>query len=241
MDALKLIPQSFFEFFARLVPGGVAFAIWMTLFNGAYRWPAILETLAAGRLDHGNVSTFAFVVALSIAYGLGQLVAPLGKVAQRVSEFLAVPAASILIGPRNWARAVMGKDPVKLPERKKAAVAPVASGADAQAASRKKEKGGDYDYLRANASELGALVGKIRSEYTMFYSLTAILAFAAVAYLAVQPDGLWPALPLLLGAAIVCACRGYFVGKTMNETAKKLRTAFDQVRRSKPSPGGAAS
>ena len=104
MDALKLIPQSFFEFFARLVPGGVAFAIWMTLFDGAYRWPAVLETLAAGRLDKSNVAVFAFFVAISIAYGIGQLVAPFGKAAQRISEFLSVPAARIFIHPRNWVR-----------------------------------------------------------------------------------------------------------------------------------------
>lgn len=216
MDALRLIPQSFFEFFARLVPGGVAFAIWMTLFDGAYRWPAVLQTLAADRLDTDNVWVFAFFVAISIAYGLGQLVAPLGKAAQRVSEFLAVPAARILIGPRNWARGVMGKVPIDLTKRK---------GGDEA----------DYDYLRANAAELGALVAKIRSEHTMFYSLTAVFTIAAMAYLALRPGWLWPTLPLLLAAATACACRGYFVRKTMNETAKKLRNSLPKSTSAKKS------
>lgn len=62
----------------------------MTLFNGADNWPKILETLAAGRLDPSNVWVFALFVSISIAYGLGQLVAPFGKIAQRVTEFIAV-------------------------------------------------------------------------------------------------------------------------------------------------------
>jgi len=45
MDALKLIPQSFFEFFARLAPGSVAFAFWLGLFNGG---PELRRPL-----DHG--------------------------------------------------------------------------------------------------------------------------------------------------------------------------------------------
>ena len=56
MEALRLIPQAFFEFFARLVPGAVALVMWMALFGGAGCWQSILEAFAAGRLDESNVS-----------------------------------------------------------------------------------------------------------------------------------------------------------------------------------------
>ena len=249
MEALKLIPQAFFEFFARLVPGAVALAIWMALFDGVHEWPVILQAVAAGRLDKANALVFATLVAVFIAYTLGQLVAPLGKAVQRISEFLAVPVAWALIKPRNWARDVVGKNPETLAGRRRRWLRqrhvflwpPSGNGwvliavrlVDFAPAPREKDKN-SYDYLRANAPEVGALVAKIRSEYTMFNALTAIFAIAAIAYAGSRAAASWRISTLLVVAAIVCACRGYFVEKRMGQSAKKLRSAFDEFRLSEP-------
>ena len=49
MEALKQIPQAFFEFFARLVPGFVAFGLWLGLFGGADHWQNVLGMVMVGR------------------------------------------------------------------------------------------------------------------------------------------------------------------------------------------------
>lgn len=197
METLKLIPQAFFEFLARLVPGGVALVVWMALFGGADHWPSILGTFAANQLDTSNVSGIAVFVSISLAYGLGQLVAPLGKAAQRVSEFAAV---TFLIPARDAALGMVGKKP----------------------SDAKQISGEDYDWLRANAPALGELVAKIRSEHTMFYSLAAIFAVAAAACLG-SAYFEWTKFVVLVVAAVACAGRGYSTRLTMRETAQKLR------------------
>jgi hypothetical protein len=203
MDALKFLPQAFFEFFARLVPGGVALVVWMVLLGGADHWPYILRTFAAGQLDTSNVAGIAIFVAISSAYGLGQLFAPLGKAAQRASEFA---AASILIPARDTATRFVKKEPTKA----------------------KSISGDDYDWLRANAPALGELVAKIRSEHTMFYSLASIFAVASTAYLWTACFA-WIKFVLLIVAAIACAGRGYSTRMTMRETAQKLRKSLDRT------------
>lgn len=194
MEALRLIPQAFFEFFARLVPGAVALVIWMALFGGARCWQNILEAFAAGHLDESNVSGIAIFVATGMAYVLGQLIAPLGKAAQRASELAASIFASKRIQVRNSE--------------------PLAAA------------GEDYDWLRANRPALGELVAKIRSEHTMFYSLAAIFAVAAVASITNRSID-WGVTMIMVVAMIACAVRGYSTRVTMRQTARKLRNGID--------------
>lgn len=86
MEVFKEIPQSFFELFARLVPGLAAFALWLGLFGGAREWARILEAFTAGHLNADNVTVNALFLSLSLAYVAGQLVAPFGKGMQRIAE-----------------------------------------------------------------------------------------------------------------------------------------------------------
>lgn len=208
MDALKHIPQSFFEFFARLVPGFVAFVAWIVLFDGEKQWRLALETFTADRLSPGNVTFVACFVSLSLAYVLGQLVAPFGKGMQRVTERLASPTDKILKPTRKWFKIYL-------------------KGSDNHNETEKLEED-NYDWLRANKPELGALVAKIRAEYTMFYALCAVFLIVWAAYYALARMPISVESALLMVMAVACACRGYSAGKTCKETSRKLRVTADK-------------
>ncbi len=78
MDALKLIPQLFFDLIARVVPGVVAFMLLALLWPGC-DWELVLESAAGGQLDEENVFAFAFFVPLGAGFVIGHLIAPIGK------------------------------------------------------------------------------------------------------------------------------------------------------------------
>jgi hypothetical protein len=78
VDALKLIPQLFFDLIARIVPGTVVFMLWVWIWPGI-TWAGLLDTVAAKHLNDANVFAFAFFLPLGLGYILGHLVAPLGK------------------------------------------------------------------------------------------------------------------------------------------------------------------
>src|SRR5690349_1365932 len=68
VDSLRHIPQVFFEFFARLLPGFAALILWLWLFGGAAGWRALLDTMVAGKLDANNAVSAAALVGVSGCY-----------------------------------------------------------------------------------------------------------------------------------------------------------------------------
>lgn len=78
MDALKLVPQLFFDLIARVIPGavGLFLIIWMW---PDCRWSALLSHVAVNHLDKDNAFAFAFFVPLGLGYVIGHLIAPIGK------------------------------------------------------------------------------------------------------------------------------------------------------------------
>lgn len=209
MDALKLIPQAFFEFFARLVPGFLAFALWIGLFGGDVHWPHVLGIVMAGGVTTDNTVSAVLVIGLSGCYVAGQLVAPFGKLMQWLTEKF------VTKGKSGWTRM---KELLKRGEPSAPATKPGPKDPSPPT--------GDYDWLRAKFPDQGALVGKIRAEYTMFYSLSAIVVTALLA----RGFGSSPVarleLVILALFAVAFATRGFNTKKTCNETAKKLRTAL---------------
>ena len=85
MDALKLIPQLFFDLIARVVPGVVAFMLLALLWPGC-DWTLVLETASGGWLDEGNVFAFAFFVPLGAGYVMGHLIAPIGRMMRELTK-----------------------------------------------------------------------------------------------------------------------------------------------------------
>ncbi|HEY8004852.1 MAG TPA: hypothetical protein VIE16_11520 [Phenylobacterium sp.] len=232
MEALKLIPQVFFEFFARLAPGAVAFAIWLGLFDGREVWKAALDTLSAGHLDSHNVTPLSIVAATAVCYVLGQLAAPFGKAMQRICENVAAftgrrpRLGRALLAVRKWPDAVTESDAEKL--RKTASdLARKAAGLKEPAEDQAPERSEPYDWLRANRPTVGALAAKIRAEQTMFHAMSAIFLAAFIAML-VQSGIRQPGqLAALLGLGLACAVRGHSVSVTFKDTSRKLREALD--------------
>ena len=141
MDALRLIPQLFFDLLARVVPGVVLLLIVAALHtNGG--WKDLLNIAAGGRLDPENAFAFAFFIPLGVGFVLGHLIAPIGKT----------------LG--GWVRHPGFKAPWR-----------------------------EYDWLRMHRPDAGALVAKIRAEYTMHYSLAAAFAIGLVAGIAMHAHG----------------------------------------------------
>jgi|GEM_PF-4966627 len=276
MDALKQIPQSFFEFFARLVPGAVAFALWLGLFGGGPKWKQALLTVTAGLLRPEDVLPVSLGAATATCYVVGQLAAPFGKVMQRLCENMAtvmtrhewlgraiLTVQKLPAGLTAKDRYALRKAALDLAESEKKAKQRLER-LDEEAALRREwlataleketqtalakhgeipkepdksrsqeaPKPKDYDWLRANAPELGALAAKIRAEHTMFHSISVIFLAAFVVELA-QRGAMAPTrLAILFTLGVACAVRGYSVSETFRETSKKLRDAAEARLRS---------
>jgi hypothetical protein len=85
MDSLKLIPSVFFDAIARVVPGATGIVAYL-LISGR-TWSEILEhTLGPSFSEHDSVLT-ATALLFFCAYVVGQLIAPLAKLAQRIGEW----------------------------------------------------------------------------------------------------------------------------------------------------------
>jgi hypothetical protein len=219
MDALKQIPQVFFEFFARLVPGLVALTLWMALLGGAQLWPNVLNTVAAGRVTNENIVTVFLIVGISVCYVIGQLIAPFGKLMQRITEWF----VALIRWVTKWFVVLIRwvKHRLREAETKRE---------DGDERPRAKpDRKGDYDWLRANRTDLGALVAKIRAEYTMFYALSAIFSIALAARLYWAPPIDAREILVFLVFIVACAGRGFSVKSTCNDTAKKLRDALPAI------------
>lgn len=78
MDALRLIPQIFFDLLARVVPGVVMLVI-ATFLCPKAGWYDLLMLAAGGKLTAENAFAFAFFIPLGVGFVLGHLIAPIGK------------------------------------------------------------------------------------------------------------------------------------------------------------------
>jgi hypothetical protein len=221
MEALKLLPQSFFDFLARLVPGALGLAIILDTPFGRERWGQLLNTLAAGRLSENNVTTLVLITATVATYVGGQLAAPFGKAMQRIAEAIeAIPS------PPNGSPSPPQAETPQLPTR----WTRITTALWPRPKTQPKPDKDTYDWLRVNAPEIGALVAKIRAEQTMFYSMSAVLLAAAVGELVCHS---WLKAAGYAVVGLASELRGFTVGRTLKQTSQKLRRAVeDRFKRS---------
>lgn len=78
VDAIKLIPQLFFDLIARVVPGVVTLILLVWLMPEC-EWSCMLNATAGGKLTDNNAFAFAFFIPLGAGFVIGHLIAPLGK------------------------------------------------------------------------------------------------------------------------------------------------------------------
>lgn len=143
MEALKFIPQLFFDLIGRMVPGFLAMLLGLLVYYQTgydIAWREITET--------------SFWVLSIFAYIIGHLVAPLTKFIQRKNERF------------SW---LISDDKTECPDDKK-------EEKDDLYAKKKNDKirSQKYNWLRLNQPDAGGLCAKLRAEFTMYNSFSAI-------------------------------------------------------------------
>ena len=85
MDSLKLIPSVFFDAIARVVPGATAIVAYLLLSGPT--WSDILGKTLGPPFAESDALLTATGLLFVAAYVMGQLLAPLAKLAQRIGEW----------------------------------------------------------------------------------------------------------------------------------------------------------
>ncbi|WP_062384754.1 hypothetical protein [Demequina iriomotensis] len=200
---MQLIPQVFFDFYARYVPGLVLVGAWILL-PGDAAWSSLLTKVLGGKLDADNAFPAAAAALIFVPFVAGYVIAPLAKAVQRGNEHgwwhpprpsrdrHAAPGVRAALRPRySWVLEDQGA-------------------------------GKGYDWLRANDPPSGALVAKIRAEFTMHNALAVAFAGAAImAFCAGRP---WWAAGAAVAAPLM-ACRGASTEGTFHKSTRKLCAA----------------
>jgi hypothetical protein len=93
MDALKVVPQIFFDAIGRVVPGSVAIVMYFLFFDPKWnQWKACVDGALAGRsVDQESPVGFVVLSLLMSAYVAGHLLSPLTKAVQRIGERIPAP------------------------------------------------------------------------------------------------------------------------------------------------------
>jgi len=213
MDALKIVPQAFFDAIARVVPGFVA--LFLLAWFEPHAWAALTDIQV--RMLGGKAPDWSFLFLLGAAYTVGHLMTPGTKLVQRITERY----------PKVKPKA---KENIKLnPGDTQVADAKVAWWRSWTSLNTKKEAKGlkpnseHYDWLRVNSLDAAGLAAKLRAEFTMYNSLAfTFVSFAAWLCLAHRAPVLGLFLVLL---GIFMASRGRETQETMRDCVERFYVA----------------
>ncbi len=220
MEALKLVPQIFFDLIARVVPGAVALLIVNLEVPGC--WSSLLGSLSANQLDSDNATVFVFMTLLGLAYIIGQIVAPLGKLLEKIGP--QIKSLAYL-----FAEGVDPKRPVISAFREEL------GNPAAYDSSCEKVIWYWYDWLRLHASDAGALTAKIRAEYGMYYGLSAVFVLGAIGNLITERSLGSVPWPWVIFTLIVLAVLMFIRGRDTDMTFRKSVCNFYYVAKYKQS------
>ena len=164
MDALKFVPQLFFDLIARIVPGGVAVLLCTYFYDSKYEtWKSVVGGMRAAVGAEIVGSGLVFVVLTFLCYVIGHLISPLTKLIQHYNERI----PSVL----------------------------------------EKSDSYKYEWLRVHESEAGGHCAKLRAEFTMYNSLSAVFLVFAIALLTCADGRIGTPSLLLLLASLLMAYR----------------------------------
>ena len=201
MDALKVVPQLFFDLIGRIVPGFLAMLLGLLVYYQTghdIAWKELSET--------------SFWVLSILAFIIGHLVSPLTKFIQRKNEYF------------SWLKSDDKDD--KCPDDKKEEKVD-------KCTKKKKDKiiSQKYNWLRLEKTDAGGLCAKLRAEFTMYNSFSAIfliftiieLIYGIVNFNLGNSDFTFWAM----GAVFLClfalmAARGYEGKDTFDKDVKKF-------------------
>jgi len=166
MDALRVIPQLFFDLIARVIPGIVALALFGIALQVNCSW-FVVSLKEGPRVLNESTTLWVFTV-LVLCYVLGHFLAPLSKLVQEfahssnihVIEPVFNEPLKVSLALQRFVKADLG-DPSYYQEH------------------FEDEIWVWYDWLRVFVPSAGGLAARIRAEYTMYSSLSAafIIAF----------------------------------------------------------------
>jgi hypothetical protein len=201
MEALKLVPQLFYDLIARVLPGSVA----------------IIMVAAAANLKLGKLATdfwdgataiqqsaiflgFGFFVA---AYIVGQLISPISdfienRIVKRLFPAYFSVLKNALSSSSEYSPSVRSFLLRELGYKKETEASQITAGQSSKAVFVW------YDWLRVNDPDSGARAAKIRAEYRMHSQNTVAFLIALVVHLALaymQQSSLNPTLIIVLTIA----------------------------------------
>jgi len=208
MDALKLVPQLFFDAIGRVVPGAVAFVLWILGDpDASWRWKTFLQN--AQGLD-SKAAPSALLVASTLllgSYVVGHLISPLTKAIQRLGERIT-----------EWERKRKIEKEKRSAKKENRVYTPPPDGGGPSRSQM-------YEWLRTHAPEAGAHCAKLRAEFTMYNSLSAVFLLAIFGHWYLTPVAQASALTLLTIAALGMAERGRDGVKTFEDAVKHFYAA----------------
>jgi ABC-type multidrug transport system fused ATPase/permease subunit len=237
METLKLIPQVFFDLFARVVPGCVGIISFLTLFR--VNWQ-LLITYLFGPVFAQESTTLSFLIFIGAGFVVGELLSPAAKMVQRINE-MKIPATirkyrklrkrcsrffKILFNKRfrkEFIKLIHNKSLIKKTSK------------EYQKEKKYDERKLRYDRLRLEKPDVGALCAKIRGEFTMHNSLSVVFGINSLYYPFSTLTFNWHILALLLLLTFLTAYRGRTTNQTFNDTVAKFTQLLNEKNTSNTS------
>ncbi|HET9982979.1 MAG TPA: hypothetical protein VFQ38_05315 [Longimicrobiales bacterium] len=200
MDAIKLVPQLFYDVISRVIPGVMALVL-IAAALGRDLGAMVVGPFAGAPALQGS-ALFLSVAVIGAAYIVGQLLGP-------VSDFFERRIASVFVPRSYWLRpealARGGRYPASM-RRLLLAELELADDGDAGAGERLTATIFLwYDWLRVWQPEAGARVEKLRAQYRMFGGIAVAAFFAAFAHVLVHVLGAGRFAPDFVAAALAMA------------------------------------
>jgi hypothetical protein len=180
MDALKLIPQLFFDAIARIIPGSAAILLFFFTVDSSWaNWQRFMSGVLGAPCDKGYSSGFVVACLVLWAYLIGHLISPAVKVVEGIVDDF---PPSIYQHPQ---------------------------GCDKKTQQKYKDNSSyNYDWLRLNKADVGALCAKVRAEFTMYNALVVVF-FGFAPVIAWSKPLHWHIFIIgLAGLALLMAWRG---------------------------------
>jgi hypothetical protein len=218
MDSLKLIPSVFFDVIARGVPGATAIVAYLLL--SGTTWSHILEKTLGPTFAEKDALLTATALFFVAAYVVGQLIAPLAKLAQRIGEWKYL---YLKLG-RKITKKAKAKRSQRVSNWK---YVYVYLKWRVKVTTKAKPKENAYDFLRLHHKEAGSQCAKIRAEFTMYNGLSVVFLASSIYYPRSSTMWKWSVLAILVGATILTAYRGRTTRDTFNTTVIKFKKAAD--------------
>ena len=207
MDALKIVPQAFFDAIARVLPGLVA--LFLLARYEVEAWRSVSD--AFGRMMGNKASDWSLLFILVAAYALGHLMTPGTKLIQRISE--QYPKIQAKRDPstndRCWS---------KLANAVRAEWNSWTSCNSKKETKSLKPDSKKYDWLRVKSLDAAGLAAKLRAEFTMYNSL----AFVFLAF------GTWLGFTRRIHEhAFLFALLGFLMAARGRETQQTMRACVE--------------